>query len=140
MAACAFLISGLAKTVADSDDDKDHFTQSRTTIGTIAYMSPEQARGNADLTPQSDQFSFGLVLYELASGKRAFQRASAAEIMTGIIREDAEPLPATTPPQFRWIVERLLAKEPEADRYDSTRDLYRELRQEFATSSPKARL
>ena len=91
-------------------------------------MSPEQARGNPDLTPQSDQFSFGLILYELASGKRAFHRDSAAEIMTAIIREDAEPIPAAVPAQFRWIVERLLAKEP-ADRYDSTRDLYRDLRQ-----------
>jgi Tol biopolymer transport system component/predicted Ser/Thr protein kinase len=103
-------------------------TQAGMAVGTIAYMSPEQARGEAELTPQSDQFSFGLVLYELATGKRAFQRSSAVEIMTAIIREDVEPLPATVPAQLRWIIERLLAKEP-ADRYDSTRDLYRELRQ-----------
>jgi eukaryotic-like serine/threonine-protein kinase len=103
-------------------------TDPGTTVGTIAYMSPEQARGQTDLTPQSDQFSLGLVLYELAAGKRAFQRGSAAEIMTAIIREDAEPLPASVPAPFRWIVERLLHKEP-TERYDSTRDLYRELRQ-----------
>ncbi len=119
---------GLAKITAATDNDKTALTDAGTTIGTIAYMSPEQARGNADLTSQSDQFSFGLILYELASGKRAFQRDSAAEIMTAIIREDADPLAATLPAQFRWIVERLLAKEP-ADRYDSTRDLYRDLRQ-----------
>jgi serine/threonine protein kinase len=119
---------GLAKITAASDNDKTALTDAGTTIGTVAWMSPEQARGNADLTPQSDQFSFGLILYELASGKRAFQRDSAAEIMTAIIREDTEPLPAAIPQQFRWIVERLLSKEP-ADRYDSTRDLYRELRQ-----------
>jgi eukaryotic-like serine/threonine-protein kinase len=103
-------------------------TDPGTTIGTIAYMSPEQARGQANLTAQSDQFSLGLVLYELASGHRAFQRGSAAEIMTAIIREDAEPLPASVPATLRWIIERLLAKDP-AERYDSTRDLYRELRQ-----------
>ena len=119
---------GLAKITAATDNDKTALTDAGTTIGTIAYMSPEQARGNPDLTPQSDQFSFGLILYELASGKRAFQRDSAAEIMTAIIREDADPLAATLPAQFRWIVERLLAKEP-ADRYDSTRDLFRDLRQ-----------
>jgi eukaryotic-like serine/threonine-protein kinase len=119
---------GLAKTVAAGDNDKTALTDAGTTIGTIAYMSPEQARGNPDLTPQSDQFSLGLVLYELARGRRAFQRDSAAEIMTAIIREDAEPLSAAVPAQFRWIVERLLSKEP-TDRYDSTRDLYRELRQ-----------
>ena len=103
-------------------------TQAGMAVGTIAYMSPEQARGQSELTPQSDQFSLGLVLYELATGKRAFQRSSAVEIMTAIIREEVEPLPATVPAQLRWIIDRVLAKEP-ADRYDSTRDLYRELRQ-----------
>src|ERR1700733_13222133 len=103
-------------------------TQDGMAVGTIAYMSPEQARGQVELTPQSDQFSFGLALYELATGKRAFQRSSAVEIMTAIIREDVEPLPASVPAQLRWIIDRLLAKES-ADRYDSTRDLYRELRQ-----------
>ena len=103
-------------------------TDAGTTLGTIAYMSPEQARGEVNLTAQSDQFSLGLVLYELAAGKKAFQRGSAAETMVAIIREDAEPLPSSVPAPFRWIVERLLHKEPVA-RYDSTRDLYRELRQ-----------
>ncbi len=103
-------------------------TDPGTVVGTVNYMSPEQALGAANLTPQSDQFSFGLVLYELATGKRAFQRGSAPETMTAIIREDAEPLPGSVPAPLRWVIERLLAKEP-AERYDSTRDLYRELRQ-----------
>jgi len=103
-------------------------TDPGTTVGTVDYMSPEQARGDPNLTPQSDQFSLGLVLYELASGKRAFHRASAPETMTAIIREDAEPLPASVPAPLRWVIERLLAKDP-AERYDSTRDLYRELKQ-----------
>jgi eukaryotic-like serine/threonine-protein kinase len=122
---------GLAKIVASeaaSADATRTVTNAGTTMGTIPYMSPEQARGQTDLTSQSDQFSFGLVLYELASGKRAFSRDSAAEVMTAIIREEVEPLPASVPVQLRWIIERLLAKDP-ADRYDSTRDLYRELRQ-----------
>lgn len=122
---------GLAKpTVAQADDRTRTagLTDPGTTIGTANYMSPEQARGNVDLSVQSDQFSFGLVLYELASGTRAFQRASAVETLTAIIREDAEPLPSTTPAPLRWVIDRLLAKEP-AERYESTRDLYRELRQ-----------
>jgi eukaryotic-like serine/threonine-protein kinase len=123
---------GLAKTVtagASADATRTvGVTGAGATIGTIAYMSPEQARGTAELTPQSDQFSLGLILYELASGHRAFRRDSAAEVMTAIIREDAEQVPSTVPPPLRWVIERLLAKEP-ADRYDSTRDLYRELRQ-----------
>jgi Tol biopolymer transport system component/predicted Ser/Thr protein kinase len=124
---------GLAKTVTTGAVSADAtrtmaLTDAGTTLGTIAYMSPEQARGIADLTPQSDQYSLGLILYELAAGRRAFERGSAAEIMTAIIREETEPLPPTVPAPLRWIVERLLAKDP-ADRYDSTRDLYRELRQ-----------
>ncbi len=102
-------------------------TNPGSTVGTVNYMSPEQARG-LDLTPQSDQFSFGLVLYELATGKQPFRRGSSPETMTAIIRDEAEPLPARVPAPLRWIIERLLAKEP-GERYDSTRDLYRELKQ-----------
>ncbi len=124
---------GLAKTVVEplSQDDatrKMELTDAGTMLGTIAYMSPEQARGSADLRPQSDQFSFGLVLYELITSRRAFPRDSAVEVMTAIIREEADPLPANVPAPLRWTIERLLAKEP-TDRYESTGDLYRELRQ-----------
>jgi len=103
-------------------------TDPGTAVGTVAYMSPEQARGQTNLTAQSDQFSLGLVLYELVAGKRAFRRATKAETMAAIIREDAEPLPGNVPAPLRWVIERLLQKEP-AERYDSTGDLYRELRQ-----------
>ena len=87
---------GLAKIVnaGNTNDDATSAmtrTEAGATLGTIAYMSPEQARGSANLTAQSDQFSFGLVLYELATGRRAFPRDSAAETMTAIIREEADP-------------------------------------------------
>jgi serine/threonine protein kinase len=98
-----------------------------TVLGTVAYMSPEQAKGQ-ELDARSDQFSFGLILYEMAAGKRAFERESAAETMSAIIREDAAPLPHALPTPLRWTIERCLAKEPDR-RYDSTRDLHRELRQ-----------
>ena len=122
---------GLAKSTAASDADVTRVTRHTnpgTIVGTVSYMSPEQARGDAHLTIQSDQFSLGLILYQLATGKRPFQRSSAAETMTAIIRDDAEALPASVPLPLRWVIERLLSKNP-ADRYDSTRDLYRELRQ-----------
>jgi Tol biopolymer transport system component len=106
-------------------------TDPGTIMGTVNYMSPEQARGHPPADARSDQFSFGLVLYELAAGKRAFERESAAETMTAIIREDAEPLPSTIPAPLRWVVERCLAKEP-AERYESTRDLHHELRRLLA--------
>ena len=91
---------GLAKSAIASDGDVTRMTRHTdpgTIVGTVSYMSPEQARGDAHLTIQSDQFSLGLILYELATGKRPFQRSSAAETMTAIIRDDAEALPASVP-------------------------------------------
>jgi len=96
-------------------------------VGTVNYMSPEQARGR-ELDYRSDQFSLGLILYELATGKHPFRRETAAETMAAIIRDEAEPLPSTVPAPVRWTIERCLSKDPD-QRYDSTRDLYRELRQ-----------
>ena len=122
---------GLAKRAVDDSGDEETATMPLSSegsiVGTAAYMSPEQARGQK-VDFRTDQFSFGLVLYEMLSGRSAFRRPSAAETMTAIIREDAEPLPATTPAALRWVVERCLAKDPD-QRYDSTRDLSRELRQ-----------
>jgi predicted Ser/Thr protein kinase len=122
---------GLAKRAIDDPGDEETATMPLSSegaiVGTAAYMSPEQARGQK-VDFRTDQFSFGLVVYEMLSGRSAFRRPSAAETMTAIIREDAEPLPATTPPALRWVVERCLAKDPD-QRYDSTRDLFRELRQ-----------
>ena len=104
-------------------------TRPGTVLGTVGYMSPEQASGRpADF--RSDQFSLGSILYELAAGKRAFQRATSAETLTAIIREDAEPLGklnANVPAPLRWVIERLLAKEADG-RYASTRDLASDLK------------
>jgi eukaryotic-like serine/threonine-protein kinase len=119
---------GLAKNIAVTHDETTAVTSTTPglILGTIAYMSPEQARGKM-LDTRSDQFSLGLILYEMATGKRAFKRETTAETITAILREDPEPLPATVPAPLRWIIERCMAKEP-AERYDSTRDLYQELR------------
>jgi eukaryotic-like serine/threonine-protein kinase len=97
-------------------------------LGTVAYMSPEQASGEP-VDFRSDQFSLGSILYEVASGQRPFQKKTAAETMSAIIREDADPIGKVrpeVPPPLRWIIERCLAKDPE-ERYASTRDLAREL-------------
>src|SRR5262249_47350908 len=78
---------------------------------------------------KSDQFALGSILYEMATGKRAFQRGTQAETMTAIIREEPEPIvrsAASVPAPFRWIVERCLQKDPD-ERYASTRDLARDL-------------
>ena len=103
-------------------------THPGTVLGTVGYMSPEQASGQT-VDFRSDQFSFGSILYELVAGEKAFARKTAAETMSAIIREDPEPLgklKPLTPLPLRWIVERCLAKDPE-ERYASTRDLARDL-------------
>lgn len=95
--------------------------------GTAGYMSPEQARGEADLDARSDQFSVGVMLYELGTGRHPFERSSGVETLMAIVRDDFEPLPPSLPAPLRWIIERCLSKDRE-QRYASTRDLYLELR------------
>ena len=104
-------------------------TEPGVVMGTVAYMSPEQARGGA-LDFRSDQFAFGSVLYEMATGRRAFAGESRPEVLAAIIREEPEPVAAVSPKipaPVRWIVERCLAKIP-GERYASTEDLARDLR------------
>jgi eukaryotic-like serine/threonine-protein kinase len=98
-------------------------------LGTVAYMSPEQARGTT-VDFRSDQFSLGIVLYEMLSGSKPFDAASVPETLTAIIRDEPEPLEKKAPhvpAPVRWLVERLITKEP-SGRYDATRDVARELK------------
>src|SRR5438105_2702151 len=97
-------------------------------LGTVGYMSPEQAAGQP-LDFRSDQFSFGSILYEMATGKRAFQKTTAVDTLSAILHEDPKPLAEVnpeTPTPLRWIVDRCIAKESRA-RYASTEDLARDL-------------
>jgi eukaryotic-like serine/threonine-protein kinase len=101
-------------------------TDAGTVLGTINYMSPEQARGQpAD--HRSDQFSLGIVLYEMAVGKLPFDKGSAAETLSAIIADEPLPIDNRTPPPLRWTIDRCLAKDPNG-RYESTHDLAAELR------------
>jgi predicted ATPase len=125
---------GLAKYAAPGGERPDLFststslTASGQILGTVGYMSPEQVRGS-QLDFRSDQFSFGLVLYEMVTGKRPFLRATAAETLVAILREQAEPIGVQNPEApapLCWAIERCMAKEPDK-RYISTRELAREL-------------
>jgi len=123
---------GVAKLVpapgAETLDTRPLQTLPGTVMGTLEYMSPEQASG-LEVDFRSDQFSFGLVLYEMLTGKPAFQRDSMAETMAAILRDQLEPISSLnpeTPAPLCWAVERCLEKRPQ-QRYSSTRDLAREL-------------
>ena len=125
---------GLAKTsplAASADDETVSAAAPATTpgtvLGTVLYMSPEQASGHP-VDFRSDQFSFGTILHEILTGKRTWKKATPAETLTAILRADPPPLADTlAPAPVRWIVDRCLAKDPE-ERYGSTRDLARDVR------------
>jgi serine/threonine protein kinase len=93
-------------------------------VGTVGYMSPEQARGTR-VDHRSDIFSLGVVLYEMLSGQRPFGRASAIETLNAIISEDPPdipPGPGYSPPALERIVRHCLEKPPDL-RFQSARDV-----------------
>ena len=113
---------------ATTDTTESAQTQPGAIVGTFRYMSPEQASGHA-LDFRSDQFSFGTVLYEMATRKHPFQKATVPETLSAIIQEEPRTIGSLNPevpPPFCWVVERCMAKEP-GKRYFSTRDLVRDL-------------
>ena len=95
-------------------------TQDGAIAGTLYYMSPEQLQGK-EVDARSDIFSFGLVLYEMLTGRRAFDGDSAASVMAGIMERDAPPL---EPFGLNRVVQACLAKDPD-DRFQSVRDVKR---------------
>ena len=102
-------------------------------LGTAAYMSPEQVRGEA-VGGRSDLFSLGAILFEMLAGRRAFAGGTAAETIASILR-DAPALPASVPPAAAAIVRRCLEKRPER-RYESARHLAEALDAALGRSSP----
>jgi len=97
-------------------------------LGTLHYMSPEQVQGR-EADARSDIFSFGLVLYEMLTGARAFEAESGASLIAALLKDDPRPvreLQPGTPPALERILKVCLAKDPE-ERWQSARDLRREL-------------
>ncbi|MGH9323333.1 MAG: protein kinase domain-containing protein, partial [Vicinamibacteria bacterium] len=97
--------------------------------GTPGYMSPEQSRGQP-AGPASDVFALGLILYEMATGRIAFQRETAAQTLASIIESDPEPISSfhrRTPGGLDAVVHRCLSKDP-GKRYADTRELAKELK------------
>src|SRR5580692_7480687 len=121
---------GLAKLVRPEENQEHEVTLTNqatlpgTVMGTVGYMSPEQVRGEAT-DPRSDIFSFGTVLYEMLTGKRAFKRETSAETMTAILREEPPALHDTGwqgPVELQRILARCLEKNVER-RFQSASDL-----------------
>jgi serine/threonine-protein kinase len=104
-------------------------TKAGSTIGTVAYMSPEQAQGR-ETDHRSDLFSLGVVLYELVTGRTPFKRSSDASTLHAIVSESPEPLArykSDVPPDLQRLVDKSLAKNP-MERYQSAADLASDLR------------
>jgi len=142
---------GLAKLDAPASDPNvtDMPTESRvqltgegTVFGTVAYMSPEQARGGK-IDARSDVFSLGIVLYEMLTGDRPFTGASSVDMISSILRDQPSPVTeirADLPAHVGRVLRRCLEKNPR-DRYQTSRDVFnelRDLRAETSTTAAKA--
>jgi Tol biopolymer transport system component len=96
-------------------------TQDGSIVGTPQYMAPEQLQGKA-IDVRADIFSFGSLLYEMLTGKRAFDATSTASVIAAILERPAPSLKEAGPPLLDWTLQRCLAKDP-GERWQSARDL-----------------
>lgn len=119
-------VSGMAAT---ETTQATPVTQEGTIVGTFQYMSPEQVEGK-EVDGRSDIFSFGALLYEMLSGKKAFQGKSQLSVASAILEKEPEPISSIkplTPPGLDHAIKKCLAKQPD-ERWQSASDLASELR------------
>ena len=119
---------GLVKQTITTDPNSPtelQVSKSGVVMGTAAYMSPEQARGS-DLDFRTDQFSLGLMLHEMTTGRHPFARPTGVDTLSAILNDEPPRLDSALPEAFTQVVERCLSKEP-SERYGSTADLTHDL-------------
>ena len=102
-------------------------TEEGRAIGTPAYMSPEQARGES-VDARTDIWSLGVVLYEVLTGKQPFTGETSQDVIASILRDDLPPLPSKSPEGLKWILKKALRKDRE-ERYQTARELFSDLRE-----------
>jgi serine/threonine protein kinase len=129
---------GLAKLLSEKgrviDSGVDDLTRVGATLGTPSYMSPEQARGDR-VDHRSDIFSFGVVLYEMATGQTPFRAKSQVETLHAVIHHEPKPASALNsriPPPLETMINRAIAKKPN-DRYQSMSQVLQDI-QQFAAA------
>jgi len=116
--------SGMSGQTGEQSTMETALTREGSIIGTVSYMSPEQAEGKR-VDARSDIFSFGSVLYEMLTGRRAFEGRSGISTLSAILRDDVKPIYETAPavpPMLEQIVLRCLPKEPAA-RWQSMKEI-----------------
>ena len=114
--------------VSQLDTQQRDITTEGTILGTIQYMSPEQLEGK-EVDSRTDIFAFGSVLYEMATGKHAFNGKSQASLMSAILKDEPPPISQVqplAPPALDRVVKTCLAKDPD-DRWQNAHDLMKEL-------------
>ncbi len=131
---------GLARFLTPSDDGATDALKSRTGIvtGTAPYMSPEQLRG-AIVDARTDIFSLGVVLYEMATGRRPFDRGNTVATITAILFEEPPPLGSAQHAPLTPIIRRALRKEPD-ERFATVTELLRDLESVKRRSSSRRKV
>ena len=110
--------------IAKSLEGSSNLTQTGIALGTAGYLAPEQIQGGT-VDPRTDIFAFGVVAYELVTGKRPFQGTSLSNVLYQILNDQpADPSDLTTecPPELQTIIKRCMAKDPN-DRYQNVRQV-----------------
>jgi eukaryotic-like serine/threonine-protein kinase len=115
-----------AETLVQAESNNPQLTMPGTVMGTVAYMSPEQARGNV-VDARTDIFSLGVMLYEMLARRQPFMGETVNHVIVAILEQEPPPLAPDVPAELARILKQMLAKQAD-DRYASAQDLLADLK------------